>query len=362
MLDLAVFVVIAVVLPVVINKTTEGGHFHWIKPYLREIWTGILALGVLDLLLKPAPQDTMMKLHSTFPGMLGYVVAGVVGAALLCALWWTSGTMLKPSATLPHSSDLANRIKETAGHIEPPLTEQMIENAVRKALAKVGPPAPAPDLIQHSIGTEIGAIENDLSQKPKMELLNTAKELKRIVVQNLANNGMAIDDDPVKNIEALTHMGYIPSDWADAYKRFFALKNQLVNAMGTDQAEFTALNRWGTETLRLLRETQLSSHEVISADLQLYSDPDRMTQLPCVGVMLKEEQLGTGRVFGQQVFPTMKRGYYKPGQLVSWEWDKNVGWNKTWYRDEESGHIVNAFEQSLTFSGSNLKPILDKIK
>src|ERR1700692_2493541 len=93
MLDLALVLVATFVLPVVINKSTEGRGFDWIRPYLREIWTGLAAFFSLYLLCKPGVVEVSVKLHKYLAGTpaLGYLASAVIGASLLCGYWWFTG-------------------------------------------------------------------------------------------------------------------------------------------------------------------------------------------------------------------------------------------------------------------------------
>ena len=96
MLDLIIFVLLAVVVPVVVNKTTESGHFQWIKPRLRLIWTAILMLFTVYFFQKQASLEIAMDLHKRWSSLpwLGYVLAGTLGAFILCGYWWLTGKML----------------------------------------------------------------------------------------------------------------------------------------------------------------------------------------------------------------------------------------------------------------------------
>jgi hypothetical protein len=90
MLDILAFVLTLLVLPVLINKSTEG-RFDSIKPFLRHIWTVIFAFFSLYLLQKPVAMEIAMKLHTRLPGHWGYIVAAICGALLLCGYWWFTG-------------------------------------------------------------------------------------------------------------------------------------------------------------------------------------------------------------------------------------------------------------------------------
>jgi hypothetical protein len=79
------------VVPVVINKSTDGGHFLWIKPWLRPIWTAILVFYAIYAMQTPEGRGVLVKLHARWDGPLGYLFAGVSGVILCCGFWWMSG-------------------------------------------------------------------------------------------------------------------------------------------------------------------------------------------------------------------------------------------------------------------------------
>src|SRR5579872_1604130 len=106
MLEVLVFIFTVGVLPVVINKSTEGRRFDWIHPHLRWIWTLIFAFFSWYLLEKPAAQEFVVKLKFALDSkspILGYIVCAVMGASALCVYWWFSGKLL--SETPPPNSD-----------------------------------------------------------------------------------------------------------------------------------------------------------------------------------------------------------------------------------------------------------------
>lgn len=104
MLEFIIFLLLAVVVPVVVNKTTEAGHLNWIKPHLRLVWTGIFLILSIYLLDKQGPLEITMSLHKRWSevALLGYVAWGAVGAVTLCAYWWLTGKMV-PSVAPPET-------------------------------------------------------------------------------------------------------------------------------------------------------------------------------------------------------------------------------------------------------------------
>jgi hypothetical protein len=111
MLEIIFFVLVTLVLPVVIERTTEG-RFKWIKVYERQIWTAIFAFLSLYLLNRPEAVEVAVKLHNYIARpWLGYVLAGVLGGLLLCCYWWFTG--LVAAQTPVHSSQDLHALQQT---------------------------------------------------------------------------------------------------------------------------------------------------------------------------------------------------------------------------------------------------------
>jgi hypothetical protein len=301
-----------------------------------------------------------MRLAQRYPSWMSYVIV-MSTAAILSGLWWTAvkaASIALATATHHHEPP----VPSASSGLTPQL-KQDIQQTIREAIQEFGAPRPSPSVADGGIKVGIDALANDLSLKSKNELLSTSRDLKRIVIRNLANAGKTdISDDPAINMRRLEQMHYVPSDWADAYCRFFALEDQLLNTLATNQSEFAALNKWGKTTLRLLKSIQLSSHQVLRADIPLYADEQGRTPIKAVGVQLKETQLSTGQVFSNQIFPTLKNNYYSRGGFVTWEWDNQHQWENAWYRNLSTGKFVKAFDSSFTFNGRHMDEFTDRAK
>jgi hypothetical protein len=95
--DIVFFAVCTLGLPVLINKSTEGERFDFLKPYLREAWTGVFVFLSVYYLTKPEAMEFLMKAHSSLPGYKGYFLAAVLGATVLCGYWWFAGLTVSPT-------------------------------------------------------------------------------------------------------------------------------------------------------------------------------------------------------------------------------------------------------------------------
>jgi hypothetical protein len=116
--------------------------------------------------------------------------------------WITSKLAIasKPQAppTNPAASD--NPLPPTQ---RPSLSKEQIEEVVKKALANTKQPSPPPALSRDTVLTkELDVIASDLSQKGKTSLLDTALQLKRAIVRNMASGNYTknITDDPTQNV------------------------------------------------------------------------------------------------------------------------------------------------------------------
>jgi hypothetical protein len=91
-LDVGLFVLFGVVLPIVVNKTTEG-YLNWIKPHLRWVWTGIFAFLTCYGLSRPIAWEFTVNLHKNWHGspILGYALWASFGILLFSFYWWLAG-------------------------------------------------------------------------------------------------------------------------------------------------------------------------------------------------------------------------------------------------------------------------------
>lgn len=127
MFELLLLILGMLVLPIVVNKTTEKGRFDWIHQHLRWIWTVIFAFVSLYLLEKPIAREAAMRIKESLchvSPVWGYVVCGIVGASILCGYWWFSGKII-PSE---QGSGMGGNLKESVAQSHPvPMSESRME-------------------------------------------------------------------------------------------------------------------------------------------------------------------------------------------------------------------------------------------
>jgi hypothetical protein len=113
MQTVVIFLVLTVVLPIVITKTTERGRFDFIHPWLREIWMVLLVLGIWYVLEQPLASEFIMRHRD---GKLAYLIVFLVGGLLLCLFWWLMGAVLQEK---PKEGTLARQVDPFAVEVEP---------------------------------------------------------------------------------------------------------------------------------------------------------------------------------------------------------------------------------------------------
>jgi hypothetical protein len=129
-----VFVVLTLgVLPVVINKSTEGKRFDWLHPHLRIVWTVLFVFYSWYLLTQPRAQEVLMWLHQTRKPILAYPLLALVGAILLCGYYWFAGKVSQPA-----SGPLANPTDQNATPVPTTAIISLPSPTVAATSAKTG--------------------------------------------------------------------------------------------------------------------------------------------------------------------------------------------------------------------------------
>jgi hypothetical protein len=88
-----------VVIPVLINKSTEGERFDWIKPHLREAWTLVFVFVSSYFLSKPSIWEFTMNASKQWSPWVAYPLVAVTGALLLSGYYWLAGQMFVAPTT-----------------------------------------------------------------------------------------------------------------------------------------------------------------------------------------------------------------------------------------------------------------------
>src|SRR5437016_3588800 len=130
---LVISIISLVVMPVLINKTTER-HLDWIKPYLRQAWCVIAILYVVYFLTTETAKGWFVSWHNGFGTShpeLAYVTVAGATAVIVPAYWWFMGKLLP--------SESGRVAANSRSHDETP--KEIPKLLIRRAVYGAGPQA-----------------------------------------------------------------------------------------------------------------------------------------------------------------------------------------------------------------------------
>jgi hypothetical protein len=90
-------------------------------------------------------------------------------------------------------------------------------------------------------------------------------------------------------------------------------------------------------------------HRVLYASLPCYSDPECKQQIPDATIVVLQALDPDDPTQEIDVAPT--RRHYKAGQIVEWDLSNKKLWEKSWYRNPDSGQIEQAWNFHVEFIG-----------
>ena len=90
-------------------------------------------------------------------------------------------------------------------------------------------------------------------------------------------------------------------------------------------------------------------HKVLHAGLPFYSDPECKKQVPDATLIILQALDPDDPIQELDIAPT--RWQYTAGQIVEWDLSNKKLWEKSWYRNPESGQIEQAWNFHVEFIG-----------
>ncbi len=187
-------------------------------------------------------------------------------------------------------------------------------------------------------------------------LLLTAGYIEREIKELLATNGLLINYlVPPQGARILEDRKLISTSLREAIDTFFSIRNSVVHTTATDTLTAEVVTS-GIGILEVLQSIPRSKHEIIRAEVSLFSDPNgSVPVLDATGVMLRgiDEHDRPSHLI--QIFPTTRP--MRVGSFVSWEWDGSKSWGRTWFRNPDNNEINTAWSSSAEFVGRDLSAL-----
>jgi len=157
-------------------------------------------------------------------------------------------------------------------------------------------------------------------------------------------------------VRVLAQRKVISQETADSIAGFYELRNRLVHGRVGDsyrESELLALIDSGLRLLEILRLVPRQTYRV-SAVVPFFSDPSATARVEGSRAVILETTTSDGKhVYA--AYPTTRA--YEQGQILSWEWNLQRVWGKSWYRDPQTGEIKHGWDSAGEFVGRPLETI-----
>ena len=238
-----------------------------------------------------------------------------------------------------------------------PTVEKLSKNVeIAKANPRDSKAMPLPESVKGAMDADEAGILEAAKPSPELGIIKLASVLEREMRTIVGSLGLL---EGRKGMTALRLMDLmiskdlLPKGTGESIRIFQDLRNRIVHGRG--KANEREVLRTLDIGLALLRRVKVIPHEtnvVYLAGIDLYNDAECTSLVEGVkGIILESTSFG-GIQTAKRIFPTTKRGYYRNGHHVTWEWSNVKGWyDDTWYVDPDSGQRKLAWNSSAEFMG-----------
>lgn len=181
------------------------------------------------------------------------------------------------------------------------------------------------------------------------KLLATTGALKRYLENPAPTPPVAL------NILSSVAGATVPVELKTKIAEFWTLRNIMMHQQG--EYPPSVVFDHGLSVLRVLRSVARPSYIVRKANVDLFSDKNCRVRRQDVKGVLIETFGADGKSQIKQVHPS--RQEYKEGMSLTWEWnyDRQVGWDVTWYKNHENEQCTLAWSESMEFIGRDINQV-----
>lgn len=329
--------------------SVDGARFLRVfKKLVRQSWMPFLlsiAYATWDFLSTQAEHRTAAGFIKTFCGAF-FLIMWFVGQ------WFRADKQLADSEEL---GTLRQRMDDSLRMLQE-LTDRATENGADVRMDAIGiqnSPLenPNPDSVARVIA--------EVSKSPKSALLVLGAEIERELRELLWSSGwiQGVGRTTIsKSVQHLVRLGVVSNNLGSSVSAFLDIRNRLLHGYGVTDDEILRAIDIGLTILRAVLAIPRAVNRVVNPGVEVYEDSDcRHPRAEVKGIVLRTQSPG-GSSHSFQIFPVTKTAL-KEGQRVSWEWNLDFVIGPSWYRDLESGQVVQAWGQSAEFVGRNLDDV-----
>lgn len=314
----------------------------------------------------------LVVIHGVAPGRfkVDAVTLGLLGILVVIVLAPYLQSASLPGGTGLHFREELDELKKEADaaaeeQVRGPQREPgTMPGAVRAREEAPGTPGPAPSMgrfmpTQQSPDEIIEEILQEASRSPKVGLMLLSAELDRAVRDTLVTTGWATPSAARSlrgGIGRLVEVGGLTPSAASAVARFMEVRNEIIHGRrAIDESDVLRAIDAGIPLLRSILSIPRERNAVAYVNVPLYADRDGHAPLEeGHGVVL--ETVSPQGTVAYRIFPTT-RDDFKVGKEVTWEWNLDRRWGRTWYRDPETGEVKLAWDGAGEFAGRHIDEV-----
>ncbi len=186
-----------------------------------------------------------------------------------------------------------------------------------------------------------------LSREIEKELLNIAASSG--LLKDLQNKSVAY------TFQVLVERKQLADSILKSVKIFWDLRNKIVHGKEIDdEKQIIRVLDIGINLLNTLKNIPRAKYIVYKKDIELFSDSKCENKRTDAKGIILETISPEGIHTSYKLRPTTKN-YYEEKESVAWEWSFDNKWDKTFYKDPDTGKIVKAFDSSAEFVGRPMK-------
>lgn len=188
---------------------------------------------------------------------------------------------------------------------------------------------------------------DETARSPRLGLMFISSQIDRLVRKIAAHSGFNPRHSTSQQIESWASS--LPPSSLTAYRLFSQIRNRIVHGrLASDEEVLSAIDS-GITLYTALASMPIPTNTVIEAGIPLFSDEDGNRKAVGSGVMIETKSGSNTHV---QIVPTRKLDY-RPGMLVTIDYDMGNVWGPAWRRDDTTGQIIKLWIQAVEFVGTN---------
>jgi hypothetical protein len=192
---------------------------------------------------------------------------------------------------------------------------------------------------------------------PKVALMSLATEIEKEVREIILSYGYAKETSPLTlgvSTKVLDKNNILPQSTVTALQDFQRVRNPIVHGYNASIDDILRAIDSGIVILKTLKSIPREINVIYHPGIEIYSDEKcKQVREGVKGVILETISPG-GAMKSYRIFPTT-RTHFQKGLRVAWEWNNELSWNETWYKDPDSGEIKSAWLGSMEFIGRHIE-------